>query len=379
MWILRVASLLLIFFTLLPLARTGFWFVRGWDFPRMQLTVMLFIAASVCVLAIGQTTFRRQETTSQSRRHSKELMIWCGLLSAACIWQASHVIVFTPVFSPEVASSKDLESSFDVMIANLDFENEHFGAVTDEIRAVEPAVLILIEINAAWQTGLDGLRQDYSNHHDVIRDDGLGISIWSNLNIESAETKFVVEETRPSIWAKLELAGELINLVAVHPTPPGLNDSTGTERRNSRVRDAELISIAKNVADHQDEHWIIAGDFNDVAWSHTTRLFKRISGLRDPRVGRSFMGTYHAEYPLLRFPIDQIFLSDGFAIGELSRKKLTGSDHFAVTSRVSLSQSRVGVTPETERDDRKDANELIEEGLDDAKERDVLSDPSKGI
>lgn len=378
MWILRLTSLLLLLFTLLPLARTGSWFVRGWDFPRLQLCVFLLVVALISGFLFWHSSTRKQP--SSDRNHgSRELLVWCILLSAACAWQASHVIVFTPLFSPEVGSSKSSEVSFDVMIANLKFENENYKSVANEIRAGNPSILVLIEVNDSWRRGLDELRQEFSFHHEVLRDDGLGIAIWSHLKIESAETKFIVEDIRPSIWAKIDVGGDLVNLVAVHPTPPGLRDKTGTARRDSRVRDAELISIAKHVADTQDEHWIIAGDFNDVAWSHTTRLFKRISGLKDPRVGRSFMGTFHADYPLLRFPIDHIFLSDGFTIGSLSRRKITGSDHYAVSSKVSLCQPDAGVTPEPQRDDKEDAEELIEEGVEDAKERDVQSDESDGL
>jgi endonuclease/exonuclease/phosphatase (EEP) superfamily protein YafD len=162
-----------------------------------------------------------------------------------------------------------------------------------------------------------------------------------------------------------------VNFVGVHPTPPGLMDSIGDARRDSQVRDAELILIAKEIANRSDEVWIVADDFNDVAWSHTTRLFNRISGLLDPRVGRTFMGTYMADYPPYRCPIDHVFLSEGFTLGSLARKKITGSDHFTILATVSLSQPQVGVTPVPQGDDRKDARQIVEEGMKDAEDRDL--------
>lgn len=180
----------------------------------------------------------------------------------------------------------------------------------------------------------------------------------------------MVEDRRPSIWASLDFRGHRIGFVCVHPTPPGLKDSTGEGRRNSRVRDAELVLIAREIANFKDQAWLVAGDFNDVAWSHTTRLFKRISGLNDPRVGRSFMGTFHSRSPLLRVPLDHLFVSDGFEILSLSRHKTSGSDHFAVLGELSLRRSE-GVTPKPQGDDQQEANQLIAEGVEDAAARDV--------
>jgi len=200
------------------------------------------------------------------------------------------------------------------------------------------------------------------------------MSVWSRQKVLSAETRFIVEDRRPSIWMVLLNEREEWNLVAVHPTPPGLKDATGEARRNSRVRDAELALIAGEIAEQSDRAWIVAGDFNDVAWSHTTRLFKRLSGLRDPRIGRSFMGTFHADYPLVRFPIDHVFVSDGFTIGELSRCRITGSDHFGVFAALHMSQSSPGTTPKPEGDDRPEAAEIITEGREDAEARGVASE-----
>jgi endonuclease/exonuclease/phosphatase (EEP) superfamily protein YafD len=79
---------------------------------------------------------------------------------------------------------------------------------------------------------------------------------------------------------------------------------------------------------------IVAGDLNDVAWSHTTRLFQRISRTLDPRVGRGMFNTFHVRWPLLRFPLDHVFHSDHFKLIRLERKQDIGSDHFPIFVRL---------------------------------------------
>jgi len=255
------------------------------------------------------------------------------------------------------------------MVSNLDYENPQPDPVSQQLADEKPDVLLLVEYDEDWQKRLSALQSTFKFHHEEVRGEGLGMALWSNLPIKSSKTRFLVSERRPSLWAELETdSGQKINFIGVHPTPPGLLDSTGEQRRDSRVRDAELILIAKEIAERNDEAWAIAGDFNDVAWSHTTRLFKRVSGLNDPRVGRSFMGTYMAQYPPFRCPIDHVFLSDGFSIETLARKKITGSDHFAMLATVSLKQAS-GVTSKMESNDSIDAREIVEEGVADAEER----------
>jgi endonuclease/exonuclease/phosphatase (EEP) superfamily protein YafD len=74
---------------------------------------------------------------------------------------------------------------------------------------------------------------------------------------------------------------------------------------------------------------IVFGDLNDVAWSHTTELFRKTSRLLDPRRGRGFYSTFSAHHWFIRFPLDYVFCSEHFGLINMKRLPKNGSDHFA--------------------------------------------------
>jgi endonuclease/exonuclease/phosphatase (EEP) superfamily protein YafD len=99
-----------------------------------------------------------------------------------------------------------------------------------------------------------------------------------------------------------------------------------------------LLIVAKELR-HRDDPSIVVGDLNDVAWSRTNNLFKRISGLVDPRVGRGFFSTFNARWPMLRYPLDHVFCSKQFHMVDFKVLRNCGSDHFPVFARLSLQAS----------------------------------------
>jgi endonuclease/exonuclease/phosphatase (EEP) superfamily protein YafD len=168
-----------------------------------------------------------------------------------------------------------------------------------------------------------------------------------------------------------------VRFVGAHPVPPGLQERTvssdNTEkRRDSRERDAELMLVARHVQQDSDNRWIVTGDFNDVAWSGTTRLFADLSDLKDPRRGRRLLSTYHAKYPLWRYPIDHLFVSDGFHLVDLERVKVLGSDHFGIFTTLAAGQ-KDQAKPDASAEEEQKAQEMVEEGAEDAAEHDVSS------
>ena len=168
--------------------------------------------------------------------------------------------------------------------------------------------------------------------------------------------RFLVEPDIPSIRARVRLrSGDCIDMHCVHPRPPA-----PTEASSSVERDAELLIVAKMVA-ATDRPAIVVGDLNDVAWSATTRLFQKVSGMLDPRVGRGMFSTFHAKHVWLRWPLDHIFISPEFTVVSLARLGYFGSDHFPMQARLCYTPRAAAVqnAPEPGANDHDVAEEKI--------------------
>jgi endonuclease/exonuclease/phosphatase (EEP) superfamily protein YafD len=79
---------------------------------------------------------------------------------------------------------------------------------------------------------------------------------------------------------------------------------------------------------------------NDVGWSHTSELFRKVSGLLDPRRGRGLYATFHAKYPFLRYPLDHLFHSEEFRLVSMTVLDDVGSDHFPLLVVLSYEPER---------------------------------------
>ncbi|MEM8758029.1 MAG: endonuclease/exonuclease/phosphatase family protein, partial [Planctomycetota bacterium] len=214
---------------------------------------------------------------------------------------------------------------------------------------LSPDLLLVVEIDEPWFEALAEVRGRYPHRVECVRGDGLGIALWSRLELGSPSVSFLVSDRRPSVWARVMLPGaKTVRFVGLHPTPPGLEKPHEDDRFDSDNRDEELAIVARRVADSENNNendlWLVAGDLNDVAWSRTTAQFKRRSGLVDPRVGRGFVNSFHAQYPLLRYPLDHVFFSQQIGLAAYKRFRLPGSDHFGLRADLAVAHDDLRAT-----------------------------------
>ena len=304
--------------TALPLIPSGAWWIRIWDFPRLQL----FFLALVSLLLSGATV-----DWAPSGAFDMALIL---LTAGTALYLLLRIAAYTPLMRPEVEQAEGRgPAAFRLLVANVKFSNGRHAGVANLVREAAAELVLLVEIDGAWRGALQGIAEDYPHRLEAVKENGCGIVLWSRYPLRNPKVRYIASPTRPSLHADIMLEKGSVRFVGLHPIPPGLPKADG-ERHDSDARDVELLAVAKAVAQDDKAKWLIAGDLNDVAWSPTTRKFKAISGLKDPRVGRGLFNTYHARHPLLRYPVDHVFVSPELKVAALERKTGPGSDHFAM-------------------------------------------------
>ena len=341
-----ICTSLLVLATALPLSRQDHWIFRSMDFPRFQL---LIFAVILTVVMIAFLDLRSTAT-----------IILLGLTGLCLFWQLWWILPYTPLLPIEVKRSHDQSPNrkLSILTSNVLTSNRNAAALIDLVKEHEPELLVTLESDQWWQEQLAELEAEMPHTIKCPLDNRYGMHLYSRLPLHDGEICFLVEDDVPSIHVAVELrSGDRVRAHFLHPAPP-----SPTENEESAERDAELIIVARSVAD-SDQPVIVAGDLNDVAWSSTTRLFRKISGLLDPRIGRGMFNTFHAGYPLMRWPLDHLFHSHHFTLRSIKRLPSIGSDHFPLFTSLSFTptQKNQQEGPTAEREDRQRATEIANE------------------
>ncbi|WP_179998716.1 endonuclease/exonuclease/phosphatase family protein [Acinetobacter sp. YH12239] len=345
--ILAVVVIWLSFWSLIP--RDEWWF-RGADFPRLQILALGFIAFILLLVWDGEWDLRRQ-------------VIFVGLI-AALAYQLKMVLPYTLIWKKQVKQVQpdqlDPSKQISLIVSNVLTPNTEYHRLIEQIHQHQPDIVLTLETDQTWQNELSVIEADYPYRVPVPLDNLYGMHLYSKLELSDTEVKFILSNEIPSIHTTVKLrSGQPVQLYCLHPKPP-----SPTEAKDSTLRDAELLIVGDQIKD-LDESCIVMGDLNDVAWSRTTRLFQRISGLLDPRVGRHYVNTFHADYPLLRWSLDHVFHSTDFALVKMERLPHIGSDHFPVYVVLQTGRQFEQVQQELEQTDadEQEAQEAIQEGI----------------
>lgn len=309
-FILLLCALVLIA-TGLPMINSGEWWIRIFDFPRIQISIFTLISIILTYFFLDL-----------KRGYKFPLLL---ILIASLIYQLQFVVVYTPLFKTQAKDSNKSsgKSSFTLLVSNIRMENEDKESFYSLVKEINPDVLLITEPDQAWANSISRLSADFQYSINSPLENSYGMILLSKLQLSESEVNFLVKDDVPSIFTKVSLpSGVKIDFYGVHPEPP----KPGTD---TYERDTELLIIGKMIKESKNPT-IVAGDLNDVGWSVTSKLFRKYSELVDPREGRGLYNTYSVFVPFFRYPLDHIFYSKEFGLLNLVKLEDIGSDHYPI-------------------------------------------------
>jgi endonuclease/exonuclease/phosphatase (EEP) superfamily protein YafD/outer membrane protein OmpA-like peptidoglycan-associated protein len=308
-----IVALLLSLSTLASLIKLDDWWIRIFDFPRLQ------IASLMVLTSVSAFLYYDFEPMWQ--------YVSVGVLMLSLVYQAYKILPYTPLWKRQVRRyrGKDEQQAISIIVSNVLTPNKQAHKLIDRVKQMKPHILLTLETDQWWEDQLAALEADYTYTIKKPLDNLYGMHLYSRLEIVNYKLSYLVQEEIPSIEALVKLpSGDEVRTFCLHPMPP-----SPTESDTSTNRDAEILLVGKKLID-KHEPTLVFGDLNDVAWSNTTRLFQQISGLLDPRIGRGFFSTFHAKYPLFRWPLDHVFHSETFELIAINKSNSASGDYLIV-------------------------------------------------
>lgn len=343
--------------TALPLLRQTAWWIRICDFPRLQIVVGLGVSLAA-ELALPVPPDSRAST------------VFKGALGVALLYQFSRIWPYTPLHRRQVHQAarpdSDEANHLSVLVTNVLMYNRDASRCLGHIRHQRPDIVLAVETDDWWLSQLEGIKADYPYTCLAPLPNTYGMLVFSRLPLVEPQMRYILDPEVPSFHGCVRMPNNvLVKMHFLHPKPPAPQES-----KTSTKRDAELLIVGRLIEKH-DGPTIVAGDLNDVAWSHTSELFRRLARLLDPRVGRGLLSTFHADYPLLRWPLDHVFHSAHFRLQSLKRLSSIGSDHFPIFIRLSYEpagwQEQEAELEQIDEGDEEEADEKIQEGFEEAR------------
>ena len=293
------------------------WVFRASDYPRPQICLL----GVLCLPGV----FYLNVTGFWQWLLGLVVLIFVGL-------QLRLVLPYTRLWPKRVRAAKlPPRHTLSALSANVLMSNRQYSCFIDLVKKQDPDLVVALEGDQGWDEALKELHSSYPYRICHPLDNRYGIHLLSRHEFAEMAIDHLFSDEIPSIHGKILVPGiGAVALHCLHPEPP-----SPTEASDSLMRDAEILMVAERIKDHRLPT-LLLGDLNDVAWSRTTRLFLRISGLLDPRIGRGFFNTFPAAIPFFRWSLDHVFHSPEFKLVSIKRLPEIGSDHFPIFTCLSF-------------------------------------------
>ena len=325
-YLLAALATIAVLLTLLSVGPELVWWIQVLNFPRPQLLIV-HVLVLAGLLAVG----------AKPPRWPYRLLVLGTVVGLAL--QAYFVLPYTVLGQktvPDAVAGSAPQSRLSLLVVNVLMKNRQAESLRQLVQTTRPDVLLAMETDAWWVRELRPLQAQYPYRIELPRANTYGMVLYSRLPLLRPQVKYLEHPEVPSIHTGLRLpGGQIVAFHGVHPPPPVPLEYLD---KKSQYREVALLKVGALVKQAR-EPAIVAGDFNDVSWSQTTRMFEANGQLGNVRLGRGLYSSFRATSLVLRWPLDHVFVTSHFRLAELKRLPDIGSDHFPMYAELVLSET----------------------------------------
>lgn len=340
MFAVYIVSIIFIISPFLPATGNPYWFFRTSDFIRLQSIIIQVIC--IALLLIFNNGFGLFHLI---------LLIALALSLGYEITKVFKYSSLHPRKKPDFPS----HGKVSILAANVLQTNTAYEKFLSVVKHHDPDLVLIMESNKAWEDALKSLEESHPHTVQIPLENFYGMHLYAKQKPKNIKVQFQIEEDVPSIFFDYKIGDQDVCFTCLHPAPP-----SPTENETSKERDAELMLTGKHIRE-LDKPVVVCGDMNDVVWSRTTRLFKKMTAMIDPRIGRGYFSTYHANYWFMRFPLDHLFHTKDLFVKVMERTEHFGSDHFGMYYEIHLKKkAQSTTTPKLHGEEKEEIENLID-------------------
>ncbi len=241
--------------------------------------------------------------------------------AVAIIFSLINVVVIAPYYmSPnDVIKKGSVTNKIRLATINVFTPNTAYAKVIDFIKKENPDLVALLEVSPVWIEELLPLEKSYPYRLVLPQNDNFGIALYSKLTPISMKRIAFGGVPIPSIIARFEHAGHVLNITVTHLLPP-------SGPNYSRANTLAAKGIVKSLKGESGAT-VILGDLNATPWSETHKLLIDGLSLRNGRKGHGIQPTWPSWLPFLRIPIDHCLVSNDLSVLDHRLGTYLGSDH----------------------------------------------------
>jgi endonuclease/exonuclease/phosphatase (EEP) superfamily protein YafD len=234
-----------------------------------------------------------------------------------------------------------------VVAFNLWYRNEDPSATLAYLAHSDADVIGLVETTPRLKAALAPLKLLYPHSIDCIATDpSCEIMLLSKVPLRNAYAGKIDGRYPYVAEAEIDWGGRPVTVMMTHlswpfllPGPAALETAT-LEPAPPELPDLPRLTQslqAANLAAHVNKrpgNLVLMGDFNSASWSAMQVAFRAATGL-DNR-GHYLPSWPTFTWPVLRLPIDHVFVRGGLAVTGMRLGPSVGSDHLPVEAEIAI-------------------------------------------